>query len=211
MGAGKRGGATLETRRGGPAYRDRPIEDRATGTTTNTTNKITPGGVNRAQAYISIMSRRMAPPHPVAYLAIRPELPPRPVRPGLVYAIRCQLPGVKLARYGTLFASPQNYQVRLPQVLGLLADLVVTPGLHGYIGPGAAREIRQAVTARLPIVILVRRGLVALPDCRIEALPEDDRRPWRELRIVLSRPAPLNPALRASLWAMGARRPGRRP
>jgi hypothetical protein len=59
------------------------------------------------------------------------------------------------------------------------------------------------MAARLPVVVLARRGLAALADCRIERLPEAECRRWRELRIILPPAGPPSEALLASLRAMG--------
>jgi hypothetical protein len=87
--------------------------------------------------------------------------------------------------------------------------LVVARKITGCFGPRIARKIRQAMRARLPFVVLGRPGLMVVPRCRIEVLPEDQRGPWRALRIVLSGAGAPCEAPQASTQAMGAtRHPG---
>lgn len=157
--------------------------------------------------HVTAMARCLPSRQPVAYVGVRPELPP--AWPGLLHAIRCELPGVELASYRTTFASDQEYQARAAYVIGSSAGLVVVTSLRGYVGPGIAREVRLAMTARLPVVALARRGLAALMDCHIEPLPDGERRRWRELRVVLPPAGRPSVALRASLRAMGVTSPRR--
>jgi hypothetical protein len=102
-----------------------------------------------------------------------------------------------------VLADPVAYAARWPELLGQLAGLVVVTHPAGYVACGTAREIRQAMATRRPIVVLARWGLPALADCAIVRVPDGEAAYWRELLIVPPESGAATEALQASLRAIG--------
>jgi hypothetical protein len=208
MGALDRGGAVGHAR-GGPLTKSPPRKDRAS-YSTNTSPASEAGRSDSAAAvYAMAMRARRPPADPVCYLIVRPAMQRRPAWAKVRGAIGRQLAGVRLTDYRDVFGSPADYAERWLEVLAALAGLVVVPDFSGHAGRGAAREIPQAMAARLPVLVLGPRGLVALAECRLTIVPEDQRLPQRELQI---EPGRAGEATAASLAAMGVQaRSSRRP
>lgn len=119
--------------------------------------------------------------------------------------IALRLPAVEQESFRSLFDRDRaRYTEGWDTALDLLDGLVVC--LYGSVGPGVAREIRSAISRKMPVLVYSGKRLVPLVDCRIQRHPH----PSRTQVLTVTLPAATVPGgdvgrltYRASLTALG--------